>query len=166
MKYNIYILSALIIGSLSMIAATVVQTPTPEWVNFYGRNSQLNGQLIPIGSIVQAFDSDNVLCGQVSVTTSGEYGLLACYRDDPTTITDEGAEPGDVIRFLIDGYPASTANIITWTAHGDVFEVDLLAQTDSSSEPIAVPEPITIVLFGGGIAGLITLRMRQRINHR
>ena len=50
------------------------------------------------------------------VTAEGQYGLLACYGDDPTTSEDEGAQPGDTIQLIVDG---QVLGMDTWTAHGD-----------------------------------------------
>jgi len=58
------------------------------------------------------------------VHTVGQYGLLACYGDDPTTAVateDEGARMGDTIRLVVDGQEMATG---VWTSHGDLREVN------------------------------------------
>jgi hypothetical protein len=50
------------------------------------------------------------------VTTEGQYGLLACYGDDPDTPADEGAAPGETIRLVVAGQTVGTG---TWLAQGE-----------------------------------------------
>jgi len=65
---------------------------------------------------VLALDSDGVVGGATVIHTEGQYGLLACYGDDPTTPEDKGAMPGDTIQLVVDGQMLGMG---TWTAHGD-----------------------------------------------
>ncbi|MBC8265086.1 MAG: hypothetical protein H8E47_13310, partial [Anaerolineales bacterium] len=85
-------------------------TATQAWVNFYGSAP------LPAGTTVLAVDPNGAVCGATVVTTEGQYGLLACYGDDPTTLEDEGAQAGDVIQLVVDGQMLGKG---TWTAHGD-----------------------------------------------
>ncbi len=91
-------------------------SPSSTWVNFYGPT------LLPVGSVVQATDPDGVVCGATMVTHEGQYGLLACYGDDPTTLEDEGARPGDIIELVVDG---QTLNRGMYTVQGDLHWVPL-----------------------------------------
>ena len=100
-------------------------TPTHTWVNFYGRAYLEDGTPLPAGATVQALDADGVACGAAVVTEAGRYGLLACYGDDPTTPEDEGASPGDVLTFTINGQPATVSGEAVWTTHGDLQWVPL-----------------------------------------
>jgi hypothetical protein len=84
--------------------------PTHIWVNFYGSTS------LSSGTVIQAVDPDGVVCGVAVVRTPGKYGLLACYGDDPTTAEDEGAQPGDRVRLVVEGETLATG---VWTAHGE-----------------------------------------------
>ena len=102
-------------------AAGVV--PTYEWMNFYGRVMLPEGTAAPTGTVVLAVDPQGVICGSSVVAYPGQYGLLACYRDDPYTAADEGAQPGDAIRLLTssdgihpDGQVIGTGR---WKANGD-----------------------------------------------
>jgi len=132
------------IGGLILILTLVLSStlagdviPTDEWVNFGSVNSTYLGQPVPAGAVVAAFDPTGTKCGEFTVQSEGSYGVMPCYRDDSTTGDDEGAEPGDVISFQINGLPATAVPIklnntpvaasttITWTQHGDVWEVDL-----------------------------------------
>ncbi len=93
-----------------LIAAQAVQAdeelhPTPWWVDFVGQQSTLDGQLLPVGAVVRAYDPTGVLAGQVEVTAGGWY-LVPVYGDDPMTPLDEGAQSGDRIAFTVNAYPA------------------------------------------------------------
>jgi hypothetical protein len=83
----------------------------------------------PIGSTVDAYDPDGVRCGTYYVTVNGEYGFMPVYRDDDTTVEDDGADPGDHIRFAVNGQPAVPLgpDDTLWTKNGDIFHVHLLA---------------------------------------
>ncbi len=99
-------------------------TPSNTWVNFYGtahlpacpEPCRRDETPLPVGTTVLALDPDGVVCGATVVTTEGQYGLLACYGDDPTTPEDEGAQPGDTIQLVVDD---QVLGMGMWTAHGD-----------------------------------------------
>ncbi len=124
-------------------------TPTSEWVNFHSFNTTFLGQPVPVGAYVAAYDPNGVQCGEFTVVAEGTYGVMPYYRDDGTTGEDEGAEPGDIINFTINGAPATPVPIslnntpvapsttITWTSHGDLWEVDLHVVTTST--PTSTP---------------------------
>lgn len=109
--------------------------PTNEWVNFYSQNTTLNGQPVPVGTLIEAFDPQGTRCGESIVNHAGWYGLLLCYRDDPDTPEDEGAEPGDAIAFRVAGAPATASgpDAPQWTSNGDLKEVNLTASTTPTS---------------------------------
>jgi len=90
--------------------------PSPIWVNFYGSAHLPDGAPLLEGVTVLAIDPDGVVCGAAQVRKAGQYGLLACYGDDPTTPEDEGAQPGDTIQLVVDGQVLAMG---MWTAHGD-----------------------------------------------
>ena len=134
--------------------------PTTEWVNFYSENSTLSGAPIPVGSVVWAYDASGNVCGEFVVHTAGEFGLMACYLDDPTTPVDEGVEPGDLVRFTVNGLEAGQSQLPTSIQKGDRFEVEL-----SAEEAWEIPEPATLLFLGSGLAGLagyVRLRSRKR----
>ena len=109
-------------------AVTEQLIPTYVWMNFYSPQSTLDGEPLPVGSAVRAYDAQGVLCGQFTVTTAGHYGLMPVYHDDPTTPIDEGAVPGDPIRFTVDDVPAKTSpETVLWTELADLLQVDLAA---------------------------------------
>ncbi|MFQ5858243.1 MAG: hypothetical protein ACE5LU_21785 [Anaerolineae bacterium] len=103
---------------------------TPWWVDFLGQESTLDGQLLPAGAVVRAYDPTGVLAGQAEVTLSGWY-LISVYRDDPSTELDEGATPGDRIAFTVNGYQAVPLgpDAPLWVQSGNLVRVELRACT-------------------------------------
>ncbi len=101
--------------------------PTNE-SHFFKGLVYYNGELAPLGTIVDAYDPDNVHCGTFTVGVDnpnipdsiGFYGYMAVYRDDITSSgIDEGAEPGNNISFKIMNLPAvvDSGNNV-WVANG------------------------------------------------
>lgn len=81
--------------------------PSNLWINLYSENTTADGQPAAAGAVVAVFDPDGVQCGEYSIVQAGLYGVMPCYGDDPdTSDVDEGAEPGDVLSFTIDGRPS------------------------------------------------------------
>jgi hypothetical protein len=121
------------------------------------------GKPVPIGAEIAVIDPQGVQCGGFTVTTAGWYGVIHCYGDDPSTPgIDEGAWPGDVLRFTIEGVAAETeavshwsvpvpaATTITWQ-NEDRWEVNLHARAmlavthtiTSSVNPSDLGQPVT-----------------------
>jgi len=114
-------------GGSSQPVAKVACTTT--WVNFYGVESTVDLQTIPVGSVITAYDPQGVLCGEYTVTQAGRYGLMPVYGDNPLTGTDEGASVGDRVSFYVDGVAAQTIgpDEPVWSAMGDLHHVELMA---------------------------------------
>ena len=143
MRHRGNLLTQVILAGLLWATATALSRAQgwPEVVNFWSQNSTLNGQPMPVGAVIVAYDPTGTECGTSIVTVPGWYGLLACERDQGDTPQDEGADPGDVISFTINGLPATPVPIrfnwtpvppsttITWTSNGDLWEVNLSAFT-------------------------------------
>ncbi len=124
-------ITSLILALLTMSAFANPQAP--EWVNFFG-DVTINGNPAPVGTVVEAYDPDGVMCGSYTVGTIGIYGLLAANRDDITTPgIDEGAVPGDSITLKVNGITATPTVIdtlfvnsgLTWTSNGEQNNVNL-----------------------------------------
>jgi len=120
-------LISLLVLALTLAHGSARASNSPEWVNFFSTNATFLGQPVQVGAVIAAFDPQGVQCGQCTVKAEGKYGVLPCYRDDDTTPEDDGADPGDVISFTINGLPAvaSGPDDPIWTSHGDRREVDL-----------------------------------------
>jgi hypothetical protein len=135
-----------LVFTLGYSSIQVSGDPAPEWVNFFSTKSWYLGKPVPVGAIIAAFDPDGVKCGECTVTQKGKYGLLSCYRDEkpppPTPDpVDEGAEPGDVISFTINGLPAVATgpDDPIWTSNGDLREVNLQAPVPAPVGGVIVP---------------------------
>ena len=123
----------------SYVLSTV--EPTNKWVNFYGLESTFGRLPLPTGAVISAYDPQGVVCGRFSVTQPGRYGLMPVYGDDPLTEVDEGAVPGDLLEFRVNGIRAKVKGPDTpvWTAMGDLKLVDLTVQWGMINRPIRTP---------------------------
>lgn len=101
--------------------------PTSNWATVFSLQTTLDGLPIPVGAVVEAFDPDGTLAGRFTVVQEGFFGAMSVYADDPQTSVDEGAEPGDVITFMIDGQPAEVLgpDAPVWT--GNSIQLNLQA---------------------------------------
>lgn len=129
--------------------------PAADFMSFYSSNSVYLGQPVPVAAVVTAHDPQGVQCGMYTVKTEGAYGLLRCYRDDPTTPVDEGPLRGEPISFRINGLRATAVPIskgfgtpvppstpIVWTQPNDIWEVDLRAPMPSVGGYSVAPHPL------------------------
>ncbi len=97
--------------------------PTNEWINVYCDYPELNGTPLSPGDVIMAYDPDGVPCGIDTVREDGSFGFMPIYRDDIYSTIDEGAEPGDVISFTINGEEVFPETPIIWTSNGDSYEL-------------------------------------------
>jgi|GEM_PF-6016897 len=152
-----------------------LSAPPIKWITFYSDGNFFDGEPIPIGAEVTAYDGTGLSCGKYIVEERGSYGELNCYIDDVKTETvDEGVTAGDRVTFQINRQPAEimlqnndatdSFNLPTDIRHGNRFEVRLTAKTpeEHSDPPLPIPEPITVILFGTGLAGLAGKYLLQR----
>lgn len=102
-------------------------TPSNQWVNLYGLGSQFHGMPLTPGKIVRAYDGAGTLAGCFVARSSGRYGAMPVYADDPETPEDEGLDPGERIRLTVDGEPAMTLgpDEPIWTENGALLHVEL-----------------------------------------
>ncbi len=118
------------------------------------RSSFYNGVIAPIGSIVDIYDQDGVLCARDTIAESpgaGKYGNLAVLGDDPKTDDDEGPLVDETLIFELNGRPATTTgpDDPIWDGQWLPFkEVNLSAEGDVAanfyppSEQTALPGDI------------------------
>ena len=102
-------------------------TPTDQWVDYYCESNTYMGAPLPIGSVVEAFDPDGVLCGRQVVTEPGTYRFMPVYRDSTGSVVDEGATTGDIIKFFVNGEEAMANGDVIYPAQYDQIEVCLAA---------------------------------------
>jgi hypothetical protein len=90
--------------------------------------STLDGEPIPIGSVVTVRDEQGVVCGARVVSEEGSYGLLHIYSDDGSTVdVDEGASIGDVLSFFVNDVPTGAQT--EYSNHNSVVRVDITAES-------------------------------------
>jgi hypothetical protein len=134
-KRLIYPLSAVAISSVaakplassaeSKDASSVV-APTREWISLWGNQIKLDGQLIPVGTVVKAVDKNGVTCGRFVVSEKGKFGLMPVYADDPLTENVEGPVAGEDVTIYVGD--VKVPRTIKWTKFGDVADFnDVLA---------------------------------------
>jgi uncharacterized repeat protein (TIGR01451 family) len=120
--------------------------PTYQWASFFGELTLADESPLPAGTIILAVDPQGVVCGATIVWEPGQYGLLACYGDDPGTGADEGARPGDVIQMFVSSEGTQPDGQFIgaglWTGHGNRWEVEegALLLTDLAITKQVMPE--------------------------
>jgi len=140
---------------LTVCATAQDVIPTPFFTSFFDStfSSTYNGQLLPVGSIIGAFDPSGVFCGVDTVRTEGTFGFMPVYGDDPlSTGVDEGAEAGENISFKINGIDAVvTAGDSTWADDRTNRSITILATPLSVAiSPITLPSPLAVAPGGTG----------------
>ncbi|UCD17551.1 MAG: T9SS type A sorting domain-containing protein [Candidatus Zixiibacteriota bacterium] len=135
----------LLTGSLGLFLVSAVaakEASFPDWTDFYGSASYYNGNLMPVGSVIDAYDVDGTLCGSDTVTYApGIYGFMAVFGDEPETEEDEGALLYQPITFTINGRSADTngPDDALWLGRGVRLEVNLSATALVSMEKVTMP---------------------------
>lgn len=101
-KIKLVILFSILINLTYLVYA---YPPLPT--EFYGDiivydNYGLKGYGEP-GKTINAYDQNGTQCGTFNIVNSGFYGTLSCREDDNSTITDEGADNLEIIKFRYNG---------------------------------------------------------------
>lgn len=97
------------IVAASIAAAGVTAVP-PIAAEFYGTVT-IDGNPAPPGTGIAIHDAQGVVCGSQATARQGEFGLLSCNGDDPSTPRDEGANNGEEVVISVNSIPAMNA---TW----------------------------------------------------
>ncbi len=117
-------LGGLVFGTIHNAGANDDPIPTDQWISVYCAEPFMNELPLEPGDTIRAYDPDGILCGKDVVKTDGSFGFMPIYHDDVFTPgVDEGAHPGDAIKFTINQFEAVTNPVVIWTFHGDFFEV-------------------------------------------
>ncbi|MCC6964050.1 MAG: hypothetical protein IT585_12415 [candidate division Zixibacteria bacterium] len=140
------------------VASREVANPTTSWINVYAPPSKALSKLLgnERSGIIEAFDPQGTKCGEDVLHSDGSFGVMPIYQDDPyTSGVDEGASPGSVISFKVNGKAVSLTPTVTWTNFGDVFALDaisfLCGDADNNGS-ISVSDPVYLLnyIFSGG----------------
>ena len=116
--------------------------PTSVWADFYGSASTYNGNPIPVGSVVDAYDIDGVHCGTDTVAIVGQYGFMPVYGNDSY---GDGPEIGEAVTFYLNGrmvVPQGPDEPI-WAGMGARREVNLSASAIVSMEAVILTTELT-----------------------
>jgi hypothetical protein len=109
-------MAVLMLLATTVFAQQPVRGGTPFFTSFYDstNSSTINGELLPIGTVIEAYDPDGVLCGADTVSDPpgiGTFGFMPVYGDDPDSPgVDEGAEAGDTITFKVNHRTATVTH--------------------------------------------------------
>jgi hypothetical protein len=87
--------------ALLILAAGICTAFPPVSSDFFGK-ATIDGIPAIEGTLIEAYDTNNVLCGRTLVKKDGIYGYLSCNGDDPLTERDEGANTNEQVIFFLD----------------------------------------------------------------
>ena len=138
----------LLVAALSGAALADDPIPTNRYAFYAGAGQQFNGQLLPLGSIIEAFDQSGVICGRDTVRQAdGQFGSMAVYGDDLTTAgVDEGMSTNEEIVFKVNGRAATVdSGTVNWIRAEDdptpINRVKLSATGVVAMTPVTLPQP-------------------------
>ena len=126
----------------------------PAPASFYGSIS-IRGNEARSGTIIEAYDSNHVLCGRFVVQQEGKYGLLICVGDDPSTVADEGAVNGENLTFYINGIRADSLSNLSWQS-GTLNQIDLFLGSIQITSQFR-EEPTEIHAYKGLVIKIISI---------
>jgi hypothetical protein len=93
---------------------------TNTWINLYGSNVKVDGQMIPAGSVISAYNEAGTQVGEIVVSENGKFGFMPVYGPDSydniATVTD------GKISFKINGQDVEET--VQWTINGARVEVN------------------------------------------
>jgi uncharacterized membrane protein len=119
------ILTLMLAVSWPLLGDDIIKTS--EWTDFGSYATTINGQLAPIGVLIDAYDSSDVYCGADTVHTQpGFFGAMPVYGDDTQTEdVDEGCENGDTVFFRVNGRLAQVTGDDIWRGKGPIKIIEL-----------------------------------------
>jgi hypothetical protein len=101
------------------------------WVNLYGFNVKLNGETLPVGSVIEAYDASGALVGENVVRDAGRFGFMPVYGAETLTGDAVGKSVGSVITLKVNGEVAEET--VTWTGNGDRISISELTTAGKSN---------------------------------
>ena len=111
-------------------------TPTATQQTFYSTNSKVDDWLLPVGSVVDAYDIDNTHIGTATVVIPGAFNMVV-YGDDGGGV---GPGAGETVLFYIDSVLVETVQGMVAFSAGSNTEITLLVwvATEETEAPVAV----------------------------
>lgn len=162
MCISLRILLLWLLATAAAFACRTTQLPPPQPRAMFLRSdagTTYNGLPIPVGSIVDAYDADGILCGRDTVGIAGLYGFMNVYGDDPSTSgTDEGATTGDTLTYFINCRTATPSKTRLWE-NMETDSVDLSASGTLAIDLTSLPNdtlvaPGDTIVFTVGVQNL------------
>ncbi len=161
-------------GWLHELAASVPAQGGPPSLpaRFYGAVT-IDGLAAPAGTkIVARINGTMYATATTSLENSVAVYVIDVPGDNPGTSEIDGGRDGDIVNFIVGNAPTTQTGI--WR-FGGLNQLDLVAvtitpvtpvtpvtPTPSRSQPVSIPEPVTVTLFGIGLVGLAALGRRRR----
>jgi len=149
-----YLWKVVLAGLATVTAAVSVSAqpyPGPRFVLFSDSTSTYNGHPAPVGSIIRAYDPQNVLIGVDTfgvgpAAPAGYFGFMPAYGDDPDSLGDQGAIAGDLIHFTINGRAATiVAGDPVWADQQDK-RVNLAASGVVAMSMVSAPSDTLVTI--------------------
>jgi hypothetical protein len=104
---------ALAIAVALVAGAAHAQAPVAD---YFSIDSRMDGASLAAGTTIEAYDSDDVLCGVAQVNADGGF-LIHVYGNDPlTSSVDEGAASGEYLNWRIAAYDVAPSDAV-WIAN-------------------------------------------------
>jgi hypothetical protein len=104
------------VGIQLTLPAVTPLNKSDAFVFYYCDSSYFRQCLLPIGTMIEVKDNDDVICGRALATQIGKYGFMPVYRDSAGSFVDEGAQTGDNLRFFVNGVQAMTTGDVSYPA--------------------------------------------------
>jgi len=101
------------------------------WVNVYGFNVRLNGETLPVGSVIEAYDASGALVGENVVRDGGRFGFMPVYGAETLTGDAVGKSVGSAITLMVNGEVAEQT--VTWTGNGDRIRINELTTANKNN---------------------------------
>lgn len=119
MNLTRFLLTMLVILASASIALAQ-PSGSPVWTDFAGPACLVNGNPMPVGSRIDAYDPAGVLCGQKFASVAGVYPFMPVYGDYGDSPEDEGCVLGDHVVFRVNGIVAAKLGpeSDTWDGQG------------------------------------------------
>jgi hypothetical protein len=112
---------------------------TPAFSQYFGTVT-LDGQPAPVGAVIEAFSPRGQKVGEFVVRTAGVYGYMRVYGEDPSASPPiPGMRDGEIVRFRLNGFPATAAPPPVWHDDKEVHEVALSAVSQLGVAEVLAP---------------------------
>ncbi|MCG8374700.1 MAG: T9SS type A sorting domain-containing protein, partial [Balneolales bacterium] len=150
-------------------------SPAREWISLWGDEVMMDSKLIPKGTVVRAIDSEGNIAGEQVFMKDGKLPLMAIYKDDPATETDEGFEPGEPITLRFG--ETEFEGLLDWRNNGSIQNLTKIAT--NLETPSVLPtefgldqnypnpfNPSTIINYALPVSAEVTLEVYNMLGQK